>query len=394
LKRSIIFVNSLFPCLSETFVFDQLMALEANGLALHIVSNNRPDPSQVHPRMRDIQSRVRYLSDSSPAAILAAHLLALLKHPLRYLACLAGLPFSQERLAVSLAQFTGAALILRHFAALPNPHVHAHFTYGAAGVAYWTHRLGGIPYSLTLHGSDLIFDNPPDLHVRLAAADAIVSISRFNVDFLHQHFPDIRPKRLEVIRMGVPRLDVPPRRHERGRQFRLLNVGRLSEHKAQHHLIDACALLAERGLDFRCDIVGEGDKRAARAARIERLGLADRVELLGPRFHDEVLALYDEADLFVLCSIAEGQPIVLMEAMRAGIPLIATDISAIPELVQDGGIIVPAADPAALADAIEALALGRRDTVRMTARAREIIAGEYDLATNHRKFRDFLAALP
>lgn len=394
MTRSIVFINSLFPCLSETFVYDQFRALEAAGLRLRIVSNHRPEESQVHPRMRDIQPQVHYLCEAAFPEIVTAHLSALLHHPLRYLNSLAGLFRSQEKAATALAQFTGAAVILHRFARLPNLHLHAHFTYGAAGVALWANRLAGIPYSLTLHGSDLIYDNPPDLVDRLSAADAIVSISRFNVDFLRQHFPAVKPRQLEVIRMGIPPLATPPSRPLRSERIRLLNVGRLSDHKAQHHLIDACALLAERGIEFSCDIVGEGDRRQALAERIRQHGLEAHIRLLGPRFHHEVLALYDQADLFVLCSITEGQPIVLMEAMRAGIPLIATAISAIPELVQDAGILVPAADPVALADAIQSVSNGSVDVEAMTVRAPAIIATEYDLETNHRKFKAFLDALP
>lgn len=394
LKRSIVFVNSLFPCLSETFVYDQFRTLQAAGLTLRIVSNHRPDDSQVHPRMRDIQPEVHYLCEAGLPEIVAAHGRAFLRRPLRYLACLARLPFSGEKPRTSLAQLSGAAIVLRRFADLPRLHLHAHFTYGAAGVALWANRLSGVPYSLTLHGSDLIYDNPPDLEARLAAADAIVSISRFNVDFLRRHFPRIRPRQLEIIRMGIPPLAGQAPRPPRGAVLRILNVGRLSEHKAQHHLIDACALLAARGVAFACDIVGEGERREALAARIAQHGLQERVRLLGPRFHHEVLALYGETDLFVLCSITEGQPVVLMEAMRAGVPLIGTAISAIPELVQDGGLLVPPADPAALADAIQAIAEGRVDTATMAARAPAIVAAEYDLESNHRRFKAFLDALP
>lgn len=394
MKRSIVFVNSLFPCLSETFVYDQMRSLQAAGLAFVITSNHRPEDRQVHPRMRDIQPQVHYLCEAGFAEIIAAHGRAFVRHPLRYLACLARAPFSGETPRVALAQLSGAAIILRRFADLPKLHLHAHFTYGAAGVALWAKRLGGITYSLTLHGSDLIYDNPPDLEARLTGADAIVSISRFNVDFLRQHFPEVRPPQLAIIRMGIPPLAALPARPPRGATLRILNVGRLSQHKAQHHLIDACAILAERGVEFACDIVGEGERRDALDARIAQHRLHDRVRLLGPRFHDAVLALYEEADVFVLCSITEGQPVVLMEAMRAGVPLVATAISAVPELVQDGGILVPVADPVALADAIQSIADGRSDTAKMTKRAPAIIAAEFDLETNHRRFKDFLDALP
>lgn len=394
MKKTIVFVNSLFPCLSETFVYDQFRALRAGGLDFHIASNHRPTDSQVHPPMRAIQTEVHYLCEAPAAEVLAAHGRALMRHPLRYLASLLRTPFAREKLRTTLAHLSGAAVLLRRFAAAGPVHFHAHFTYGAAGVALWCKRLSGCTYSLTLHGSDLIYDFPPDLEAKLAEADAIVSISRFNIDYLRTHFPQVAPRTLAVIPMGIPPLPAPPPRPPRGARLRILNVGRLSEHKAQHDLIEACALLAGRQVAFVCSIVGEGPKRPLLEDLIRRHGLEEQVHLLGPRYHDEVLALYGSMDLFVLCSITEGMPVVLMEAMRAGIPLIATAISAIPELIGDGGILVPPSAPEALADAIQAIAEGRVDAAAMSARAAATLARDYDLETNHRRFRDFLLALP
>lgn len=391
MTRTLVFVNSLFPCLSETFVYDQFLALHAAGLAFHITSNNAPDESQVHPRMRHIQPEVHYLCRARPREALRAHGRALLRHPLRYLGCLLAAPFAEEKLRTTLAQLTGAALLLARFG--EAIHLHAHFTYGAAGVVRWAKRLAGVPYSLTLHGSDLIYDFPADLAAKLGEARAIVSISRFNIDYLRQHFPAVQPERLDVIPLGVPPLSAPVPRPPRGPVLRILNVGRLSEHKAQHDLVSACALLARRGVPFQCDIVGEGPKREPLAQQIAALGLQDSVRLLGPRFHHEVLELYGHTDLFVLCSITEGMPIVLMEAMRAGVPLIATRISAIPELIQDGGLLVPPSDPEALAEAIQAVAEGRIDSAALSQRGPRIIAEYYDLARNHQRFADLLREL-
>lgn len=391
MTRRIVFVNSLFPCLSETFVYDQFRALQEAGLPFDIASNHRPADDQVHPRMKDIQPQVHYLCEARLPEILRAHARVCLRHPWRYLGALLRAPLGEERLLTTLSHLTGAALLLHRFRHPAGVWLHAHFTYGAAAVALWASRLAGVPYSLTLHGSDLIFDNPPDLAAKLAEAAAIVSISQFNVDYLKNHFPHLPAGQpLTVIPMGVPPLSAVPPRPPRGALLRLLTVGRLSNHKAQHYLIDACALLAQRGIEFRCDIVGEGDKRDFLAARIAERGLADRVFLLGPRFHHEVLALYGETDLFVLCSITEGQPIVLMEAMRAGVPLVATAISAIPELVRDAGVLVPPADAAALADAIARFAQGECDHAAMAAHGRKIIAEDYNLEINHRRFKRFL----
>lgn len=392
MKPNVVFLNSTFPCLSETFVFDQFEALREEGLSLVLVANHRPAPHEVHPRMRNIQDQVHYLSEASWFEIAAAHGTALLRHPLRYVRTLAAALTAEERLATTLAHLTGAALVIRRFGRLPRLRLHAHFTYGAAAVARWASAMSGLPYGLTLHGSDLHFDFPADLEAKLREADLIVSISHFNLEFLAQRFPRVAPRRLAVVGMGIPPAAAPKRDRGSG-PLRILNVGRLSEHKAQHVLVDACARLAASGLDFTCDIVGEGPARASLEARIREAGLEDRVRLPGARFHDEVLALYQQADVFVLCSVAEGMPIVLMEAMRAGVPVIASAITAIPELVRDAGLLVPPEDADELARAIASVAHDEVDTATMTERGRAIISQDYDLRTNHRRFAQLLASV-
>lgn len=392
--QRIIFLNSVFPCLSETFVYDQYETLRRAGLPMAITSNRRPVENQVHPHMRAIQGEVVYFLESRAGEILAAHGVALLRHPLRYLMGLFRLPFAQASLRASLACLTGAALLLRRFDHAPRPRLHVHFTYDAAGVALWAARLSGIKYSLTLHGSDLLYDHPPDLAAKLAQADALVSISRFNADFIREKFPFLESKKIAVIPLGIPPLEgKAPERCRRSGPLRILNVGRLSDHKAQHYLIDACAILAGRGRDFRCDIVGEGPKWTFLDERIRQHRLEGKVRLLGPKYHHEVLALYGETDLFVLCSITEGMPLVLMEAMRAGVPVVAPAISAIPELIADGGVLVPPSDPQALADAIERFVAGEVDVAALTAKARRRIEAEFNLETNALRFKAFLETL-
>lgn len=392
--QRVIFLNSVFPCLSETFVYDQYAVLRRAGLSMAITSNRRPVANQVHPHMRAIQGDVVYFLEARAGEIVAAHGLALLRHPLRYLMGLLRLPFAQASLRASLACLTGAALLLRRFDHVPRPRLHAHFTYDAAGVALWAARLSGIKYSLTLHGSDLLYDQPPDLAAKLAQADALVSISRFNVDFIRAKFPFLEPEKMAVIPLGIPPLEgKAPEQCRRSGPLRILNVGRLSDHKAQHHLIDACAILAGRGRDFRCDIVGEGPKQAFLDERIRQHHLEGKVRLLGPKFHHEVLALYGETDLFVLCSITEGMPLVLMEAMRAGVPVVAPAISAIPELIADGGVLVPPADPQALADAIERFVAGEVDVAALTEKACQRIGAQFNLETNTLRFKAFLETL-
>ena len=392
--RSVIFINSVFPCLSETFVFDQYTFLKEDGLDIRIVSNNHPGRAEVHPRMRSIQSQVDYLCDASLPEILRAHLGALWREPRRYLKGLAQILRSEEALMPTLRQVTGAALILHRYCRGTSPLLHAHFTYGAASVAMWAKRIGGVPYVLTLHGSDVNFDNPSDLLSKLGEADALISISKYNVEFLHNRFPNLAIANVTVLPLGVPPASAPLLVEPMAGVLRLVTVGRLSNHKAQHILIEACALLEERGISFTCRIVGEGPLRPQLESLIVKHQLGAKVQLLGARFHDEVLALYGDADLFVLCSVAEGMPIVLMEAMRAGLPIVSTAIGAIPELVQDAGVLIPPNDAVALADAIEEFASSKQDKAQLKRRGTEIIAQQFDLKANHQKLHAFFESVP
>lgn len=394
-SKRVIFLNSVFPCLSETFVFDQFSQLLDADMPLELISNHRPAASAVHPRMRSLVERVEYLSEASKLEVFAAHGAALLRHPLSYLGCCFSMLKGQEKLTTSLAQFTGAALVMRRHcrAGEPLPRVHAHFTYGAAAVALWLSRLAGVPYSLTLHGSDLNFDQPADLKAKLLEAEALVSISDFNRQYLRQQYPESSWDNVAVIPLGaLPQTCSEPADAATGAPLRILSVGRLSEHKAQHLLIESCLRLREQGLAFECHIVGEGPLQAALEAQIQEAGLESCVKLLGPRYHHEVLALYGSADLFVLSSVAEGMPMVLMEAMQAKVPVVAPSLSGIPELLAQGraGLLVEPGSVDELSAALASCVRGEVDLLAMAELGQRHVAEHFDLQRNALRFKDFL----
>lgn len=385
-------LHSRFPCLSETFVYAQAVSLAALGLPLRHFANHCPTPEEVHPPMRPMLEQVTYLNRLPLAAWGAAHRWAVRAFGARYWQTLRALTTSSAPWRQRLAQWAGAVAILYHLRG-QTVRFHAHFTYGAAAVALWCHRLSGIPYSLTLHGSDVLYDDPPDLAAKIAEADGLVSISQKNFAELDARFPGRIPQNRAVIPLGVvPQPYQPPAPITL--PLRLLNVGRLSDHKAQQVLIAACAELKRAGVPFLCDIIGEGPRRAALEAQIAELGLHDAVRLLGPRYHDEILASYRHYHLFVLTSVVEGMPLVLMEAMNAGVPIVTTDVGAIPELVGDTAIRVPPGSPAAVAEAILQVVRGEINVPRLTAAAHERLRSHFDLTRNHARFAAWLQAQP
>jgi glycosyltransferase involved in cell wall biosynthesis len=167
------------------------------------------------------------------------------------------------------------------------------------------------------------------------------------------------------------------------------------EKKGFADLIDACAILANKGCDFHCEIIGTGELEDDLYAQIERLGLNDRVEMIGPRPQGEVIAHLQTAAVFAApCVVGEdgnrdGLPTVLLEAMALGTPCIATDVTGIPEVLRDGetGLMVPQHDPARLADAIERLLNDRALGQRLATEARDLIEQSFDIHRNTAKLR-------
>jgi glycosyltransferase involved in cell wall biosynthesis len=217
-------------------------------------------------------------------------------------------------------------------------HIHVHHGYFAAWVAMVAARLLGITYSLTLHGSDLLVRGDY-LDMKLAECKFCLTISEFNRRYIFEHYPQIPAAKILVQRMGVacatrrPPLEDPS---NNASCFRVLAVGRLHPVKDHAFLIEACRNLADRGIDFTCRIAGDGPEKGRLTERIRDLKLSSQVELLGELSRAELPSTYSWADLVVLTSKSEGIPLTLMEAMAMGKPVLAPNITGIPELVING----------------------------------------------------------
>jgi colanic acid/amylovoran biosynthesis glycosyltransferase len=194
-----------------------------------------------------------------------------------------------------------------------------------------------------------------------------------------------------VIRCGVDtRVFSPPVARPADGPLQIVCIGTLHEVKGQTHLIEACRLLREAGLRFTCRLVGEGPDREALETRIAAAGLSRQVELVGARTRPEIATMLRDADVLVLPSVPtsrgqrEGLPVVLMEAMSAGLPVVASGISGIPELVEDGvtGLLVPPGQPVAIAAAVERLGHDPTLRRRLGAAARERVLADFDVDRN------------
>jgi glycosyltransferase involved in cell wall biosynthesis len=229
------------------------------------------------------------------------------------------------------------------------------------------------------------------LREKVAEAAFVVSISEYNKDLIITDCGDNSRDKVVVIHCGVDtRMFRPTERPQRASTLNILCVGTLYEVKGQTYLIDACRLLKERGIDFACQLVGDGPEREKLAAQIARDGLGEQVHMLGRRTRDEIAALLAQADVVVTPSVPtrqgqrEGIPVVLMEAMGSGVPVIASGMSGIPELVEDehSGLLIPPRDAQALADSLQRLYEDPSLRQRLARAGREKVEREFDLNTN------------
>jgi len=269
-------------------------------------------------------------------------------------------------------------------------HIHVHHGYFAAWIALVAARLLGIPFSMTLHGSDLLLD-ATYLDTKLAECSFCVTISEFNRQYLLAHYPAVDAHKIHVRRLGVTGRTSPSRPELRpSERPLLLAVGRLHTVKNYTFLLQACFFLRESGTNFRCLVAGEGPERRKLEWLLEKLQLADVVTLLGHVPHEEIEQYYEIADLVVLTSHSEGIPLVLMEAMAHGKIVLAPAITGIPELVVDGktGFLYK---PGALQDFVWRVeeicrSLNALDSVRRAARAH--VQSEFNQQTNLQRFAD------
>jgi glycosyltransferase involved in cell wall biosynthesis len=268
-------------------------------------------------------------------------------------------------------------------------HVHCHFANHPALAGWLIHRLVGIPYSFTAHGSDLHVDRTM-LPTKVDEAAFVATISHDNRSVIEATAgPSAQPK-VTIIHCGVdPAAFAPVDRPAVG-PLRIVAVGTLHEVKGQIHLIEACRILTERRVDVVCRFIGDGPDREALQARIDGYGLGDRVVLAGRMTTDAVVAELAGADVLVAASVPtkggkrEGIPVVLMEAMASGLPVVASRLSGIPELVADGvsGLLVPPGDAHALADALATLAEDPDLRRRLGAAGRDTVLDDFDVDRN------------
>jgi glycosyltransferase involved in cell wall biosynthesis len=390
------YLMSRFPKLTETFVLFELLAVERLGQRVELYPLLRHRESVSHPEAVALIPRAHYEPFLS-RAILASQFAMVRHRPRAYFGALAALMRgtfgSANYFFGGLAIFPKVAHMARRMEADGVRHVHCHFSNHPAAAGFVIHRLTGIPYSFVAHGSDLHVDRHM-LPRKVAESAFTVAISRDNLEEIVAECGPWARERVEVIHCGVDTDLLRPRPRVRpdDAPLSIACIGTLHEVKGQVHLVDAIASLHDAGIGVRCRLIGDGEDEPMLRERVASAGLDGIVTFDGRRTRAEVIEALAESDVLVAPSVVarngkrEGIPVVLMEAMSCGLPVVASRLSGIPELVEDGvsGLLVTPGDSAAIATALRRLAGDASLRTRIGAAARERVVRDFDLATNAR----------
>lgn len=398
----IAYIVSRFPKLSETFVYREITELRRQGADVLCFSIHRPEPEPLPPAAAHFRQETTYLWPPHPVRFVLGLLHFASIAPVRFFQtlqlywrrapqCFAG----KKRFVLHVLEGAYLAYLCkrRHV-----DYIHAHFANGPSSVAMAASELSAIPFGFTCHAQD-IYADPLLLDLKIARTQIALTISECNRNYIREHFPLQTPSSLEVHRVAVDLTEFRPQRAMRTNSAPplIFSIGRLVPKKGFIHLIRACAILAQHKKDFRCWIVGDGPERATLQAAIVEANLQDRVNLLGAQA--DVRKFLRQADIYVQPSVVDnsgdrdGIPTTLMEAMAMQVPVIATDVAGIPELIQHErhGLMAPPADPAALAHAILRLQADERLRQALIANAHRHVAEEYNLAVNTKNLLNKIA---
>lgn len=384
---TIAYLTGEYPKVSHTFIQREIEALRDQGWTVHACTVRRAPAKDIVGEAQQAEARRTFgviEAAKSPARLLGAQLWALKTNARRWRSALS-LAWRTRRPGVKgtmwqMFYFLEAAVLARHLSGLGVRHLHNHFANSSCTVAMLTSELSGIPYSITMHGPAIFYE--PRLwriDAKIARASFVSCISHF-CRSQAMYFSDAQHwDRLRIVHCGVqPAQYGQGARAQRGKH--VIFVGRLAAIKGVPLLIEAFARVRARHPEARLSIVGDGSERAAAEARVDGLGARDAVTFHGYRSSAEVAALLEEADMMVLPSFAEGVPVVLMEAMASRIPVIASRVAGVGELVEDGvsGFTVPAGDLDSLTDRLDRLLSDPALCARMGTAGRAMVEAQFD----------------
>ena len=389
LTGPVAYITGEYPKVSHTFIQREIMGLRALGQAVITCTVRKPAAKTVVGAEQQAEAAATFAildAAKNPAGLLAAHGRMLVRNPGRWLAALrlawTTRPPGAKATLRQAAYFLEAGVLADHLLAKGAVHLHNHFGDSSGSLTMIAAELAGLPFSITMHGPTLFFEPFVwRLDAKVARAAFIACISHYCRSQAMLFSDQAHWGKLKIVHCGVVPAAYGQAPHDVFGQH-VAFIGRLDAVKGVPLLLEAFARVLPRHPAARLTIAGDGPARAGLEARTRDLGLTQAVTFAGYLDEAGVAGLLGRADLLALPSFAEGLPVVLMEAMASRIPVIATQVAGVPELVQDGvsGFIVPPGDVDSLTDRLERLFADPALCARMGEAGRLQVLAQHDIA--------------
>ncbi len=392
----IAYFTNQYPKVSHSFIRREIHALEKSGFEI-LRFSVRGNPEELVDRA-DIaeEKKTRLIVEENPVNILIAFLLAFLSNPIRfYRSAILGFRVARNsgnRKLRHIFYFIEACILLRWLRHAKVDHIHVHFGTNPATVAMLAHVMGGPRYSFTIHGPEE-FDRPESLSLgeKIKHSSFVVAISSFTKSQIYRWSSYEDWRKIKVVHCWAGDFFLKANQSDVPADHRLVCVGRICEQKGQLLLLDAIAILKGEGIDVKLVLAGDGPMRSEAEHRIQNLGIGDNIRITGWLSGEQIKEELEQSRTLVLPSFAEGLPVVIMEALALGRPVITTYIAGIPELVIDGknGWLVPAGSIESLAAAMkECLAAEPARLTEMGRAGREAVSRRHSEHIEARKLID------
>jgi len=384
------YIVKRYPRYSETFIVNEILAHEKAGLEVHIFALLPPQDSHFQDIIAKVRAPVTYLPAKADRA---STFWERQKKAARWY------PETWQVLGrypnASVREVLQALELSLHIGRMQITHLHAHFATTSTSVAQIASAITGVPFSFTAHAKD-IFHQDNDfaaLATKFEQAKRAITVSDFNYHYLTQELSVNREKVVKIYN-GLD-LDQFPYCAPDQREHMICAIGRLVEKKGFCDLITACQHLKLQGINFQCEIIGDGELKHELQQQINDLELKDIVTLKGSLPQQEIKQHLRQAAVFAApCVVGEdgnrdGLPTVLLESMALGTPCVSTDVTGIPEVILDGqtGLMVEQRNPKSLAGALERLLKQTQLRVSLSQQARLLIESQFNIHTNAKKIR-------
>lgn len=382
----VLYILEVFPEISETFILFGMLGVRRQGVDVRVVSLTNPKPgAESHQESEEFLPVTLYLKNVPLYKQYAALIKILIRNPLkliRFTSYLYGIEKYVRDTRNRLLQVCYLCVKARQERI---DHIHAHFANLSTSFAMWIHMLTDIPFTFSSHGYDIFYVFPKDMRLKTDLAKKHLTVSRQAAAYIQEKIGNCNGK-LVPLYSGID-TDFFSFNPDQNRDNILLHVARLHPVKGQQYLIRACRLLKDRGLDFKCLIIGEGEERPKLTELINELDLKETCLLLGPKTRKEIVLYYQRSKVFILASVSEGLGNVNKEALACGLPVVAPRVGGVPEIIIDGktGYLFEVGNVEEMAEKIITLWNNPRQRVEFAQNGRKFIEENFDYRRQSQK---------